>query len=199
MDAISLALEEIESLRKCLYYLTIEKESLRTTALTELREKEERVNQLCLLLKQTTHERDEARNHLHQLQLLLHKLTQQPIDPIPPTNPIWANSSLTDSGDLSSDSAFDEVDRALAEMDRADQLVKARALPEKGRLMQAVTDAGPLLKTLLVAGPLPMWRNPPPPLERLQIPPVGLERRVLGRRSAGVVRAMEPEAKRVKA
>ncbi|KAK1271236.1 hypothetical protein QJS04_geneDACA023675 [Acorus gramineus] len=188
--------QEIESLRKCLYYSTIENESLRTTALTELRQKEERVNQLCLLLKQTTHERDEARNHLHQLQLLLHKLTQQPVDPSPPTNPIWANSSLTDSDNLSSDSAFDEIDRALAEIDR---LVKARALPEKGRLMQAVTDAGPLLKTLLVAGPLPMWRNPPPPLERLQIPPVGLERRVLVRRSAGAVRAMEPEAKRVKA
>ncbi|KAK1320774.1 hypothetical protein QJS10_CPA03g01496 [Acorus calamus] len=146
MDAVSLALEEIESLRKCLYYSTIEKESLRTTALTELREKEERVNQLCLLLKQTTHERDEVRNHLHQLQLLLHKLTQQPVDPSPPTNPIWANSSLIDSDNLSSDSAFDEIDRTLAEMDRADRLVKVRALPEKGRLMQAVTDAGPLLK-----------------------------------------------------
>ncbi|KAK1285480.1 hypothetical protein QJS10_CPB20g00895 [Acorus calamus] len=41
--------QEIESLCKCLYYSMIEKESLRTTALTEPREKEERVNQLCLL------------------------------------------------------------------------------------------------------------------------------------------------------
>ncbi|KAK1271613.1 hypothetical protein QJS04_geneDACA019963 [Acorus gramineus] len=154
---------EIESLRKCIYYTTIEKESLRTTALTELRRKEERVNQLCLLLKQTTHERDEARNHLHQLQHQLQKLTQQPVDPSPPTNPIWANSSLTDSDNDSSDSALDEIDRALEEMNR---LEKVQALPEKGRLMQAVTDAGPLLKTLPVAGPLPMWRNPPPPLER---------------------------------
>ncbi|KAK1285484.1 hypothetical protein QJS10_CPB20g00891 [Acorus calamus] len=125
-----------------------EKESLRPTALTELREKEERVNQLCLLLKQTTHEREEARNHLHQLQLQLQKLTQQPVDPFPPTNPIWANSSLTDSDNDSLDSAFDEIDCALEEMDR---LEKVRALPEKGRLMQAVTDVAPLLKKLLVA------------------------------------------------
>ncbi|KAK1272088.1 hypothetical protein QJS04_geneDACA019993 [Acorus gramineus] len=61
-----------------------------------------------------------------------------------------------------------------------DRFEKVQALPEKGRLMQAI---------LLVAGPLPMWRNPPLPLKRLQIPLVGLERRVLDRWSAKRVKA----------
>ncbi|KAG7035428.1 hypothetical protein SDJN02_02224, partial [Cucurbita argyrosperma subsp. argyrosperma] len=50
-----------------------------------------------------------------------------------------------------------------------DNLVKGKALPQKGKLLQAVTEAGPLLQTLLVAGPLPQWRNPPP-LQAFKIP-----------------------------
>ncbi|KAF8037478.1 hypothetical protein BT93_B0388 [Corymbia citriodora subsp. variegata] len=52
-----------------------------------------------------------------------------------------------------------------------DDLVKGKALPQKGRLLQAVMDAGPLLQTLLVVGPLRQWRNPPP-LQPIKIPPV---------------------------
>lgn len=45
-----------------------------------------------------------------------------------------------------------------------DRLVsEGKALPEKGRLLQAVVEAGPLLHTLLLA-PIPQWKNPPPPL-----------------------------------
>lgn len=44
-------------------------------------------------------------------------------------------------------------------------------IPQKGKLLQAVTEAGPLLQTLLVAGPLPQWRNPPP-LQAFKIPPL---------------------------
>lgn len=45
-----------------------------------------------------------------------------------------------------------------------DRLVgEGKALPEKGRLLQAVVEAGPLLHTLLLA-PVPQWKNPPPPL-----------------------------------
>ncbi|KAI4368819.1 hypothetical protein MLD38_017334 [Melastoma candidum] len=43
-----------------------------------------------------------------------------------------------------------------------DDLARGRLLPQKGKLLVAVTEAGPLLQTLLVAGPLPRWRNPPP-------------------------------------
>lgn len=52
-----------------------------------------------------------------------------------------------------------------------DNLVKGKALPQKGKLLQAVTEAGPLLQTLLLAGPLPEWRNPPP-LQAFKIPPL---------------------------
>lgn len=51
-----------------------------------------------------------------------------------------------------------------------DELAKGKVLPQKGKLLQAVTEAGPLLQTLLLAGPLPQWRNPPP-LQPIRIPP----------------------------
>ncbi|XP_010685837.2 uncharacterized protein LOC104900174 [Beta vulgaris subsp. vulgaris] len=53
-------------------------------------------------------------------------------------------------------------------------LAKGRALPPKGKLLQAVIEAGPLLSTLMVAGSLPQWRNPPGLLTH-QIPPVNLK------------------------
>lgn len=52
-----------------------------------------------------------------------------------------------------------------------DDLAKGKALPQKGKLLQAVMEAGPLLQTLLVAGPLPQWRNPPP-LKPIRVPDV---------------------------
>ena len=55
-----------------------------------------------------------------------------------------------------------------------DNLAKGKTLPQKGKLLQAVTEAGPLLQTLLVAGPLPQWRNPPP-LQTFKIPPVSMK------------------------
>ncbi|CAL5426634.1 unnamed protein product [Camellia sinensis] len=54
-----------------------------------------------------------------------------------------------------------------------DSIVKGKALPQKGKLLQAVLEAGTLLQTLLVAGPLPRWRNPPP-LQTFHIPPVSI-------------------------
>ncbi|TKY62233.1 hypothetical protein E2542_SST12089 [Spatholobus suberectus] len=41
-----------------------------------------------------------------------------------------------------------------------DKLVCGKPLPQKGRLLQTVTEAGPLLHTLLVA-PSPQWQTPP--------------------------------------
>ncbi|ESW34674.1 hypothetical protein PHAVU_001G171000 [Phaseolus vulgaris] len=41
-----------------------------------------------------------------------------------------------------------------------DKLVCVKPLPEKGRLLQTVTEAGPLLHTLLI-DPVPHWNNPP--------------------------------------
>ena len=64
-----------------------------------------------------------------------------------------------------------KVDPASAVIDN---LAKGKALPQKGKLLQAVMEAGPLLQTLIVAGPLPRWRNPPP-LQPFKIPPVSIE------------------------
>ncbi|KAI5062053.1 hypothetical protein GOP47_0022592 [Adiantum capillus-veneris] len=44
------------------------------------------------------------------------------------------------------------------------------ALPEKGKLLEAVIEAGPLLETLLLAGPLPKWERPPPQIDAVDIP-----------------------------
>uniref|UniRef100_A0A803LCP0 Uncharacterized protein n=1 Tax=Chenopodium quinoa TaxID=63459 RepID=A0A803LCP0_CHEQI len=51
---------------------------------------------------------------------------------------------------------------------------KGKALPPKGKLLQAVLESGPLLSTLMVAGSLPQWRNPPGVLTH-HIPPVNLK------------------------
>lgn len=63
------------------------------------------------------------------------------------------------------------VSRALEDV--IDDLVMGRALPEKGKFLQAVMEAGPLLQTLQWSGPLPRWRNPPP-LKLFNIPPVNI-------------------------
>ncbi|KAI5055040.1 hypothetical protein GOP47_0030185 [Adiantum capillus-veneris] len=50
--------------------------------------------------------------------------------------------------------------------------MQAVALPERGKLLQAVMQAGPLLQNLLLAGRLPQWRYPPPQLSTVDIPKV---------------------------
>lgn len=55
-----------------------------------------------------------------------------------------------------------------------ENLVKGKALPQKGKLLQSVMEAGPLLQTLLVAGPLPCWRNPPP-IQTIKLPPFSIK------------------------
>ncbi|KAF8402842.1 hypothetical protein HHK36_010933 [Tetracentron sinense] len=85
--------------------------------------------------------------------------------------PMGMNSSghgSTSQGVISSGAT--KIDQTSAIIDK---LAKAKPLPQKGRLLQAVMEAGPLLQTLLVAGPLPRWRNPPA-LQPFQIPPVSL-------------------------
>ncbi|KAI4383838.1 hypothetical protein MLD38_009634 [Melastoma candidum] len=70
------------------------------------------------------------------------------------------NSAVVDSGGIGNGSfASSVLDMGSSIID---DLAKGRSLPQKGKLLQAVTEAGPLLQTLLVAGPLPRWRNPPP-------------------------------------
>ncbi|KAK1312794.1 hypothetical protein QJS10_CPA07g00268 [Acorus calamus] len=80
---------EIQALRQRLLYAILEKETLRTNAMNEIRLKEDCENQLYQLLKQTTFERDEARQHLLQLQhLLLPKPQTTQTQTSPPTDPL---------------------------------------------------------------------------------------------------------------
>ena len=44
------------------------------------------------------------------------------------------------------------------------------SLPEKGKLLEAVSKAGPLLQELLVIGTLPDWNNPPPMMDIPMVP-----------------------------
>ncbi|XP_065872811.1 uncharacterized protein [Euphorbia lathyris] len=56
------------------------------------------------------------------------------------------------------------LEKLIIQQQTADESENGRrALPEKGKLLEAVKEAGPLLHTLLLAGPLPQWQHPPPP------------------------------------
>ncbi|CAJ1896774.1 unnamed protein product [Sphenostylis stenocarpa] len=72
---------------------------------------------------------------------------------VEPSNLTLSNHIKTDKG-VSSASMIDSDSRVI------DKLVCGKPLPQKGRLLQSVTEAGPLLHTLLVA-PVPHWKNPP--------------------------------------
>ncbi|XP_059430747.1 uncharacterized protein LOC132164277 isoform X4 [Corylus avellana] len=96
------------------------------------------------------------------------------------SSPDFSNINVVDSGFVSQPLVhnYNLVSSGKAKIDPAseviDNLAKGKALPQKGKLLQAVMEAGPLLQTLIVAGPLPRWRNPPP-LQPFKIPPVSIE------------------------
>ncbi|ONK67781.1 uncharacterized protein A4U43_C05F3710 [Asparagus officinalis] len=54
-------------------------------------------------------------------------------------------------------SEMSHIDPALT---RFNQIVSERALPEKGKLLDAVMRVGPMLQSFMIAGPLPQWKNP---------------------------------------
>ncbi|KAK4441118.1 hypothetical protein Salat_0446700 [Sesamum alatum] len=190
----------MEQLGQKLLCTTLELEKLKAEAMEEMRKNKEHVKQLIHLLKFAIHERDEARNQLQNL-LTTNTTTTiprfRPDSPLP--RPARANSSITESNSLSEthnygsppvESLFDAVSsppEIFSSMELApkidqgsfviDGLVKGRALPQKGKFLEAVLEAGPLLQTLLVAGPLPRWRNPPR-LQPFQIPPVSIKAEV---------------------
>ncbi|CAI0451868.1 unnamed protein product [Linum tenue] len=186
----------MDEVKQSLLYKTLELESFKSEANAKLSKCREEMTQLIDLLKLAYQERDDAKA---QLQKLLHKIIPSEMNPIlQPDSPIVvqgkANSSITESNSLSEtynpqyshssspvDSFFhdaavspvvavkiDPIDAVI------DELVKGKALPQQGRLLQTVMEAGPLLNTLLVAGPLPRWRNPPK-LQTFKIPPVSIK------------------------
>ncbi|XAR59021.1 hypothetical protein NMG60_11014634 [Bertholletia excelsa] len=180
--------ENIEELKQKLLCTTLELESVKMEANEEKKKNKECVKQLLQLLKIACKERDEARD---QLQKLLHVpmlSSTTPTDQFFPSlpqiqsespliKPGKANSSITESGSFSDTYNYSHgsspVSSPMPKVDQAtlviDEIVKGKALPQKGKLLQAVLEAGPLLETLIVAGPLPQWRNPPP-LQHFKVP-----------------------------
>ncbi|CAL9092956.1 unnamed protein product [Musa textilis] len=171
-----------EELKQALLRTTLELESTRATAKEELRRMESRGLQLSRLLEAASRERDEARHAL--LLLLLHHTDRgQPLqEPKPNLGPNLALDEGTDVAEAAAvaaaAAAAEDVDersnRASSAVAEVELPAVTRALPEKGRLVEAVMGAGPLLQTLLLAGPLPQWRNPPPDLRSSEIPPVAI-------------------------
>ncbi|GER39696.1 hypothetical protein STAS_16326 [Striga asiatica] len=166
----------------------MELENMRLKAQEEVQSRDLEIAQLKALLSRVLKERDEAQMACQKacLQIaLLHKQLQDTkrrrlpaphsgvsgVEDLEPSGKI--DRSLTNA--LSSSDCDDSIGsspprRPASEADLP--VVPAKALPEKGRLLQAVMRAGPLLQTLLIAGgPLPEWRHPPPPMDSHQIPP----------------------------
>ncbi|XP_065006172.1 uncharacterized protein LOC135637531 [Musa acuminata AAA Group] len=169
-----------EELKQALLRTTLELESTRATAKEELRRMESRALHFSRLLEAATRERDEARHAL--LLLLLHHTDRgQPFqEPKPNLGPNLALDEGTDVAEAAAvaTAAAEDVDersnRASSAVAEVELAAVRRALPEKGRLVEAVMGAGPLLQTLLLAGPLPQWRHPPPDLRSSEIPPVAI-------------------------
>ncbi|KAK1272086.1 hypothetical protein QJS04_geneDACA019991 [Acorus gramineus] len=108
-------------------------ETLRTNAMNELRLKEDCVNQLHRLLKQTTFERDEARRHLQHL-LHLHR----PMNPRPLPEMGGLMQAVADAGPL------------LKTLFVAGQTVQTPpAVGMRGRKRPAMWGLGPDAKRLL--------------------------------------------------
>ncbi|XP_073147905.1 uncharacterized protein [Henckelia pumila] len=171
--------------------LTMELEETRFKAQEELRNRDDQILHLKLLLNRAIQERDEAKEKCQSVffqKLLLQQQLEHQSAPVSgisgveddPRRGIDSNYgfSTSDSDEsivssphqLSPPLAAPPPTAAEAEQELA-PVVPDRPLPEKGKLLQAVMKAGPLLQTLLLAGPLPRWRHPPPPLDTYQIPP----------------------------
>ncbi|KAI3684841.1 hypothetical protein L6452_34068 [Arctium lappa] len=144
----------------------------------------ESVKQLLHLLKLVCNERDEARDQIQNLFIKImpsmhnttmisdcvaidqfHQLQQSPLmkpteansnslfDPVtsPEFSNINNNTSFVLSNGFHGSGSVPIIDHATLMMER---MIKGKALPQKGNLLQAVIEAGMLMETLLAAIPL---------------------------------------------
>ncbi|KAL4560850.1 hypothetical protein LXL04_033005 [Taraxacum kok-saghyz] len=175
-----------EELTESLLITTMELEAERFKAEEELRLKDDQLIELKQLLNTAINERNEAQDkyqtllrqnypHYHQT----HRQTTTPpphsvvssIEDEPITNGAFSSSDCEES---IVSSPVTEIPVRLTPPPRSleqELNFPVKALPEKGKFLEAVIKAGPLLQNLLLAGPLPHWRHPPPPLDTYQIPP----------------------------
>ncbi|KAI3738664.1 hypothetical protein L2E82_28732 [Cichorium intybus] len=176
-----------EELTESLLITTVELEAARFKAQEELKQKDDQLFQLKELLNTAINERNEAQDRYQSLVLQYHphrhqnhRLTSTPpphsvvssIEDEPIANGAFSSSDCEES--IVSSPATEPPVRFTQPSWSLEQELSfpVRALPEKGKLLEAVIKAGPLLQNLLLAGPLPHWRHPPPPLETYQIPPL---------------------------
>ncbi|KAL0390460.1 UNVERIFIED_CONTAM: hypothetical protein Scaly_0403100 [Sesamum calycinum] len=176
--------QDMEQLGQKLLCTTLELEKLKVEAMEEMRKNKEYVKQLIHLLKFAIQERDEARNQLQKLLNTATSLTNTMIprfqadSPLP--RPARANSSITESNSLSEthnyhshgsppvESLFDAVSsppeifssmELVPKIDQGslviDSLVQGRALPQKGKFLEAVLEAGRCSRRFLWQGGSP--------------------------------------------
>ncbi|KAJ4971908.1 hypothetical protein NE237_005007 [Protea cynaroides] len=184
-----------DELRQSLLYTTLELETTRLAAQDEIRKREEQMSHLQDLLSTAVRERDEARDQCQRLQveklLLLQQQQhlQQPQQTTPHSGISTTEEEARRGGESNTGISYSDCEESIVSSPVMDpipppslqspsaaiaQTASEKPLPEKGKLLQAVTKAGPLLQTLLLAGPLPQWRHPPPQLDSFEIPPVAI-------------------------
>lgn len=176
-------------LTESLLVTTMELEAARFKA-QELQLKEDQFIQLKHLLNTAINERNEAQDRYQSLVLQYHPQQHQKHHQITTPPPHSAVSTIEDEPITNGTFSSSDCEESIVSSPVTETPVRltppppplssleqelgfpVRALPEKGRLLEAVIKAGPLLQNLLLAGPLPHWRHPPPPLDTYQIPPI---------------------------
>ncbi|XP_076910311.1 uncharacterized protein LOC143567919 [Bidens hawaiensis] len=177
--------KSVEELSESLLITTMELEAARFKAEQELKQKDDELTQLKQVLNIAINEKLEAQNRYQTLVKCLG--LAQTIVPQPHAAVSSIEDDLdhiTNGGFLSSDCEESIVSSPVVEpsiqftqppvnvvMPEWELGFPVKALPEKGKFLEAVIKAGPLLQNLLLAGPLPHWQHPPPPLDTYQIPP----------------------------
>lgn len=184
-------LQGMEELWYSLLCRTSELETKVALAREEIIKKEDELGHVKDFLSRAIKERDEAELKCQsimldililqqQLQQQKHGQEQQKEEEIGAQNEMEQEAKESPLVDQHFPNCFDtESEKESRDLDlppSAEKLVAGKALPEKGKLLQAVMEAGPLLHTLLLAGPLPQWQHPPPRVDSKEIPPVAISR-----------------------
>ncbi|AEC08160.1 hypothetical protein AtNW77_Chr2g0248291 [Arabidopsis thaliana] len=180
--------ESMDELRQKLQYSSFELEAVKAKANEETKLHQEEVKNLLHLLKLARQERDEAKDQLQKLLTIKtnSSITESnshgssPVDSFfePVSSSEFSNFNMVPEpiNQVKFKNRQQLVNRNLKKIDPVDalmdEIIKGKALPEKGKLLQTVMESGPLLQTLLVAGPLPRWRNPPPLQQSFRVPPI---------------------------
>ncbi|MFS7907141.1 hypothetical protein Hanom_Chr01g00067781 [Helianthus anomalus] len=166
--------KSMEELTESLLITTMELEATRHKAQEQLKQKDDELLQLKHLLNTAVNEKLEAQNQ-YQMLIQHHSTVSSIEDDLDHNTTGGLSSSDYEESIVSSPITEPAVRFTLPTQFLGHESgFQVKALPEKGKFLEAVIKAGPLLQNLLLAGPLPHWRHPPPPLDAYRIlpPPV---------------------------